>query len=257
MWKRLRIAFLLYVLAFIAIGQWLTARRSTSWESPLRINVYPVAGDHAVSTRDYVDNLSRTEFNDLERFFAAEAERYEVRLERPLRIAVMPPYRGELPTLAGSGSPLATLLWSLRMRWLAARLEWSARGPSADIVAFTVFHAANEGVVLDRSTALRKGLIAVANLFAEGSARGANQMVLAHEVLHTLGARDKYAGPEHLPEYPQGYAEPDAVPRLPQKKAELMAGRIPLDAGHARIPDSLSQVAIGPVTAAEIGWMPR
>ena len=178
-------------------------------------------------------------------------------LERPMRVVVMSPYAGELPELAGSASPLATLFSSLRMRWLAARLEWSAPGPSADIVAFAVFHAANDGVVLDRSTALRKGLIAVANLFAARSARGANQMVLAHELLHTLGARDKYAGPEHLPKYPEGYAEPDAVPRLPQTKAELMAGRIPTDASHARIPDSLTQVAIGPVTAAEIGWRQR
>ena len=61
MWKRLRIAILLYVLAFIAIGQWLTARRTTSWESPLWINVYPIAGDDAVSTHNYVDNLPSME----------------------------------------------------------------------------------------------------------------------------------------------------------------------------------------------------
>jgi hypothetical protein len=34
-----------------------------------------------------------------------------------------------------------------------------------------------------------------------------------------------------------------------------MAGRIPLDAQHAEIPDSLRKVLIGPATAREIGWL--
>ena len=45
-----------------------------------------------------------------------------------------------------------------------------------------------------------------------------------------------------------------AKPLLPQTKAELMAGRIPLDAQHADIPMSLRQVVVGPTTAREIGW---
>ena len=53
---------------------------------------------------------------------------------------------------------------------------------------------------------------------------------------------------------PDGFADPQAVPRLPQSKAELMAGRIPLDQQHAVTPDGLHEVVIGPLTAAEIGW---
>jgi hypothetical protein len=145
------------------------------------------------------------------------------------------------------------LLWSLRMRWLAVRLDWR-EGPSGDIVVFAVFHEPAAGVALDRSTALHKGLIAVANLFASREARATNEIVLAHELLHTLRATDKYSAATNAPSYPDGYAAPDARPLLPQTKAELMAGRIPLDEHRAEMPRDLREVVIGPATAREIGW---
>ena len=86
------------------------------------------------------------------------------------------------------------------MRWLAARLEWNDASPDADIVAFAVYH--DEAVALDRSTALERGLIAVANLFATKTARGSNEVVLAHELLHTLGATDKYDPATNMPLFP-------------------------------------------------------
>ena len=139
------------------------------------------------------------------------------------------------------------------MRWLATRLSWRA-GPSGDIVVFAVFHEPTAGVALDRSTALDKGLIAVANLFADRDATATNQIVLAHELLHTVRATDKYSLTSNTPSYPDGYAAPDARPLLPQTKAELMAGRIALDQQRAEMPADLRQVVIGPATAREIGW---
>ena len=122
------------------------------------------------------------------------------------------------------------------------------------MLVFAVFHEPSAYLALDRSTALRKGLIAVANVFADADARGANQMVLAHELLHTLGATDKYSAGTNLPRFPEGYAAPTAEPLLPQKKAELMAGRIPISSTSAEIPASLREVVVGPATAIEIGW---
>jgi hypothetical protein len=99
---------------------------------------------------------------------------------------------------------------------------------------------------------LRKGLIAVANVFADRSARGSNQVVFAHELLHTLGATDKYDPHNGLPSYPLGFAEPEKLPRYPQRLAEIMGGRIPLSDDDAIIPDSLEKVVIGLETAREI-----
>jgi hypothetical protein len=254
MFRRLRIAALLYILVFVAVAQFLTTRRSTSWDSPLWINVYTVDGDHRSLTRSYIDSLSSTEFSDAEKFLAAEARRHGVGLDQPFRLRIVGEYAGEIPALAPEAGALGTLWWSLRMRWLATWLQWRGAAPSGDILVFAIFHEPAAEVALDRSTALQKGMIAVANLFADPAARGSNQMVLAHELLHTLGATDKYAPGTNAPRFPDGYAAPDAKPLLPQTKAELMAGRIPLDAQRAEIPNTLRQVVIGSATAREIGW---
>ncbi len=253
MLKRLRIIVLLYVLAFVAVGQWLTAKRSTAWDATLWVDLYPVNGDGSTATQRYLDSLTAEEFNGLEPFFTAEARRYGLQVPRPFRIDVRAQYTAALPQLESS-SPVATLWWSLRMRFTAAALRWHATGPNGDILMFVVYHDGAGNAVLDRSTALRKGLIAVANVFADRAARGSNQVVLAHELLHTLGATDKYSPGSNAPRFPEGFADAGAVPRLPQSKAELMAGRIPLDEQHAVTPESLRQVVIGSLTATEIGW---
>jgi len=55
-----------------------------------------------------------------------------------------------------------------------------------------------------------------------------------------------------MPVFPDGYANPEAQPLLPQKRAEIMAGRVPLNAREALMPGSLKEVVIGPATASEI-----
>jgi hypothetical protein len=77
--------------------------------------------------------------------------------------------------------------------------------------------------------------------------------VAAHELFHTLGASDKY-NPDGSVMIPGGLADPTAQPRYPQSYAELMARHRPTDATHSVPPASLDDLAIGPVTAREIGW---
>jgi hypothetical protein len=254
LFKRLRIATLLYVLAFVAVAQFFAARHATNWDASLWVDVYAVDGDGTSSTRQYLDTLSPVEFREIEGFFAREAKRYGVPLEQPFRLRIVGEFPAPLPELDAEGGRLGVLWWSLRMRWLATRLRWQSAGPSGDIVVFAVFHQPSGTVALDRSTALAKGLIAVANLFADREARATNDVVLAHELLHTLQATDKYSAGSNAPLFPDGYAAPEARPLLPQTKAELMAGRMPLDEVHAEMPTSLRQVVVGPATAREIGW---
>ena len=255
MFRRARIAVLLYVMLFVAAGQYLTAARSTDWDSTLWVDVYPLS-DGSRTASDYVAKLDLDELKGVERFFAREARRHGVALEQPFRLNLAPPIAGPLPVLASGASLLDTIGWSLRMRWLATRLQWNSTRPRADIVVFAIYHDGAATPVLDRSLAIEKGLIAVANLFAARAARGSNQVVLAHELLHTLGASDKYAPGTNLPRVPDGLAAPTAQPLYPQAQAELMAGRIAVDATTAETPDGLDAVVIGPMTAAEIGWPP-
>ena len=253
MFKKIRVLILLSILLCVALGEFLAAHRSTDWDDTLWVDVYLVNGDGLEKTQRYIDSIDAKEFEGVDAFFAAEAKRYGVAIGEPFRLNVVGQYRDELP--APSSSMLGTIWWSLEMRWLAAKLGWQSSGPQPDIVAFAISLDSAVSAVLDRSTALRKGLIAVTNLFASREARGSNQVVLAHELLHTLGATDKYALESNLPQFPDGFAEPSLTPPLPQKKAEIMAGRIPLDERHATTPDGLRNVVVGRLTAEEIGWL--
>jgi hypothetical protein len=255
--KRLRIAALLFLLLFVAASQYFAARNATDWNSPLWVDIYAVAGDDHPETRGYVSSLAPLEFADAEAFLTREAKRYGLPLEQPFKLRVVGEHKDPLPQLAGDAGALGVIWWSLRIRWLAARVRWQTDGPNGDIAVFAVFYQPEQGAALDRSTALDKGLIAVANLFAARSAHATNQIVLAHELLHTLRATDKYSPTSNAPLYPDGYADPDARPLLPQSKAELMAGRIPLDERRADIPRDLRDVVIGAATAREIGWRTR
>jgi hypothetical protein len=251
--RRIRIAVLLYVLLFVAAAQYLSLARSTDWDAPLWVDIYPVNGDGSPRTQAFIDSLDPADFQDLEKFFAQQARLHGLGIDRPFRLGVAPQPRPGPPGLPAHPSAFDVLLWSLRMRWYGARLAWSDDRPSPDIQLFAVYTDDASGAALD-SMALRKGLMAVANVFADPAARGRNQFVMAHELLHTVGASDKYAPDTDLPRFPDGYAAPGARPRYPQRRAEIMGGRIPLDPTHARMPASLAQAVIGPATAAEIHW---
>ena len=115
-----------------------------------------------------------------------------------------------------------------------------------------IFH--REGRVLEHSFGLPEGLIGVANGFAVARAEPQNAVVIAHEILHTAGATDKY-DEQGLPRSPEGYAEPGRQPLFPQTHAELMAGSVPLSATEARLPIGLDECVVGPATAREVKWI--
>jgi len=98
-----------------------------------------------------------------------------------------------------------------------------------------------------------RGLIGLINGFASKSYRGSNNVVIAHELMHTLGATDKY-NQLNLPTHPGGFAAPFQEPLFPQRQAEIMGGRIPVSATQAIIPNNLGQVVVGAFTAAELNW---
>ena len=170
------------------------------------------------------------------------------------RVELGPQVDNDIPQLAETPSVVNTLIWSLRMRWFAARVDPGNGRASPDIKLFALYHDENEAAVLDRSTALERGLIAIAKLFAVRASQGANQVVMAHELLHTLGATDKYDLGTNMPIYPDGFAKPSMRPLYPQQAAELMAGRIPVKEHKAQMPSGLHRTVVGSATATEIGW---
>jgi hypothetical protein len=244
----------LYILLFVALGQFLASRRATDWDESLWVDVYLVNGGTSQTVQSYMDTLQPGAFAEVERFFQEQSRSYGLSLDRPFRIQLAAELEGDLPSIPTDGGLLSSIIWSLKMRWFVTRLHWAADTPTPDITLFAVYHDEASGVALDRSTALRKGMIAVANLFGSRSFRGSNQMIVAHELLHTLGATDKYDPATNLPVFPIGFASPERNPLYPQARAELMAGRIPISAGAAEVPHSLDSVVVGASTAFEIGW---
>jgi len=124
-----------------------------------------------------------------------------------------------------------------------------------DIQVFVIYFDPEESQRLAHSLGLQKGLIGVVNAFADNEMSKENNIVIAHELLHTVGASDKYDPRTNQPLFPIGFAEPDREPSLPQKKAEIMAGRIPVDVNKTKSPKSLKKVLLGETTATEIRWL--
>jgi len=65
----------------------------------------------------------------------------------------------------------------------------------------------------------------------------------AHELLHTVGATDKYDA-NGQPLNPTGLADPNSQPHNPQYKAEIMGGRVALTPNRAEIPKGLEEAVV-------------
>lgn len=250
----IRLALLLAVLAFVALGAWLDRRRSTDWDGTLRVTVYPLAASGDATTRGYLAGLDAADFEDLEGFFAEEAGRHGVALAVPVRVRLSRAATGLPPLPDADAGVIGIAAWSLGLRYWAWRVAANDPLPPPDIQVFAIYHAPDGGPAVPDSLGLSKGLMAIAHLYADRDADGGNLVVMAHELLHTLGATDKYDRATLQPHEPEGLGEPDRSPPYPQDHAELMAGRIALGAREAAMPEDLSQVLVGPVTAREIGW---
>jgi hypothetical protein len=253
MWRRIRILILLLVLAFVALNTYFDRVYSTDWNIPLRVAVYSINGDGTDESERFIGELNDDAYVALEAFFEKEAARYNVRMERPVRFTGAQQLREAPPMIDPDAGAPGIALWSLRTRYWAWRAPKPA-GPAPDVKLFVQYHDPRRSPSLPHSMGLQKGLFAIVNVFADRSMLGSNDVVVAHELLHTLGATDKYDLRTNQPAFPDGFAEPAREPRYPQVRAELMGGRIPITSDEADTPASLRQVVVGPATAAEIGW---
>lgn len=257
MWKLIRVSLLLSLLIGVAATTWLDHETTTAWKAPLWVGIFPMNGDGSDTAASYVRGLTVRDFADIETFFANEASRFGVPAARPVRIELYPSPDDAPPALEPGAGPLATVWWSLRMRWFAHRAAAVPGRAPAQIRVFVLYHDPAVSERVPHSHGLQKGLIGLVHAFADEQMRGANNIVIAHETLHTVGATDKYDAGTGAPVYPGGYAEPDRTPRFPQLKAEIMAGERPLSARQHEMPDDLRDVAVGRTTAMEIGWTPQ
>jgi hypothetical protein len=249
----LRILFLLIVLLVVAVKTWQDRYLSTRWHEPLYVAIYPIAADESSVTRAYVAGLDAERLKPIDRFFAREAARYRLHTDEPIRTRLRPELHETPPPRDPSAGVLATALWSLRLRYWAWRVGGQAQDPE-DIRMFVLYHDPALTPTVPHSLGLRQGLIGVVYAFAAPEMDGSNDVVIAHELLHTVGATDKYDPVNDAPRFPDGFGDPAQQPLYPQASAEVMAGRRMVAPNSWQQAEGLDEVVIGPLTALEIRW---
>ena len=251
--KMLRILILLLVLLVVALTTWQDRYRSTRWREPLYVAIYPIAADESPVTLRYVAALDAERFKPIDGFFIREAERYRLNAPEPVKTRLRSEMHDRPPQRAPGAGLLATAWWSLRLRFWAWRASGHVNEPE-DIRMFVLYHDPALTPQVPHSLGLTKGLIGVVYAFAAPDMDGENGVVIAHELLHTVGASDKYLPGTDAPRFPDGYGDPEQVPLYPQRFAEIMAGRKMLSAQRWQQAESLDEVLIGHATALEIRW---
>ena len=254
MWRTLRTGFLVLVLLIVATQAWLDRFSTTRWQRTVYIGAFPAAADASPVTADYLTRLDQAKIDEVRDFVTAEARRYGVGVDEPIELQLYPTLASAPPALDPGASVFTRIVWSLRLRYYRHRMV-AAVSPRPQIAMFLLYHDPALASTLPHSAGLQRGLTAVVHLFASRSQEAQNRIVMAHELLHTFGATDKYDLATGLPKYPDGFADPQLAPLYPQRLAEIMAVKAPFTVTEARMPDSLEDERVGPVTAREIGWV--
>ena len=253
--KNIRIAFLLSVLAVAAIYTKEQRLQTTSWYKPIDVIIFPINGDGNPETDHYIQQLTSKDFQNIDEFFVRGAQQYHLIVEQPVITTLGTQLNSQPPVPPQNRNAiLNVMLWSMKLRYWAYKNTPDNKSNKNRIRLYVLYHQGQANQPLAHSLGIKKGLIGVIHAFANDKQNPQNAIIMAHEILHTVGANDKYDR-NNLPVYPDGYAQPDKKPLYPQRFAEIMAGRIPLSNIQAKIPSNLGHVIVGERTAKEINWI--
>jgi hypothetical protein len=251
--KLTRIGLLASVLIGVAAYSHFTQLRIAGWKETLDVVIYPINGDQTPKTEAYIDMMNVEQFAGVETFMSAEGASYGLPVERPVAVHFAPKITELPPEPPGNKSSLAAIWWSLQMRYWAFRHD--TYEDSSDIRIYVIYKALNDKQPkMELSVGLRKALIGIVNSSPDENSDSYTNIVIVHELLHTLGASDKYDYGALAPVYPDGYADPYKDPLYPQFRGEIMAVRIPTSKSAFSMPASLNNLVIGEKTCLEIQW---
>jgi len=254
--RNFRILILLSILAMAAIYTKEQRLYTTSWFKPIGVTIFPINGDGSAATERYIQQLSGNNFQAIDNFFTRGAKRYQLIINKPISTALGSTISSKPPAPpANRSSTLQIMLWSLKLRFWAYNNTPDDLSNKDRIRLYVLYHQIQDNQPLQHSLGLQKGLIGVIHAFATPNQNKQNTIIMAHEILHTVGASDKYDYSNNQPIYPDGYANPNQKPLHPQRFAEIMAGRLPISASQTKMPTSLRHVVVGKATAQEINWL--
>lgn len=244
---------MLVLVVVLALNLALSQSYHADWSRPLRLVIYPINADHSAVTQAYLNQLNPADFAELADFLRLESSSYRA---APIKIEtyLTPPIEGQPPPFPKFSTVLESVIWSIRMLYWAADYR-GFEGVRADVRIFIQYFSPYNTALPEYSLGIQKGRIGLVNGYADPDQKGLNNYVLMHELLHTLGASDKYHPKTLHPYWPDGFSEPYKLPLYPQHSAEIMGGRAMLSEHEALIPPSLRYAVVGEKTAKEIGWL--
>lgn len=240
----------LLTVGFTSVHQLVYTR---NWNQTLDVVVYPINGDGHLATDSYIQSLTDSTFDVINRWGVREANRHDLDLRTPFSVTLGQAISKMPPTLPADANIISSILWSLRFRFWAWR-NTPGDGGLTQVRMFVVYQTGEDNEALQHSLGLQKGLMGLVYAFSLNKQTAQNNIVIAHELLHTVGAIDKYTV-YGSPSHPEGFANPTRTPLYPQRNAEIMAGRIPTSAGKSYMAESLRSVIVNPYTASEINWI--
>ena len=217
--KYLRVLVLLFILFIVAVDAWLDSARSTDWNSTLNVVVVPINPEKSKAVTDYISNLESETFKPIEGFFDREVQHYLSLNQAAFKLILGSELHEEPPRLTPAGENgdrkmewFNAVVWSLKTRYWVYQVKKNYKHLFPDIMLFVNYYDPAKHRRVQHSLGLEKGLYSIVYAFgSEGDKKG-NHVVIAHELLHTLGASDKYALNSNLPMYPAGYANRDSGP---------------------------------------------
>ena len=252
MFKKIRIAALLCILAAVI---WLAVTDRThpppDWEEPLRIAIYPHNADGSESAGRHIAQQTAEDFQPIVEFFTEQAARYDLPLERPFELAVGAPLDSAPLSPPRPGTFAERLRWGLSIHWW--KLRFRDRDNDPHIIVIAHHYDPENRPNMPCPVAIDEYRLVIANMVAGNTDCQGGLVIIAHELLHTVGASDLHDLATLIPRFPEGFADPDREPRYPQAHAELMAPRIPLSPYSEQEARDFDEVVIGQTTAREIG----
>lgn len=254
---RLRVAMLLVVFTGLALYAYLDkAERDarTNWQRSLNVAVVLLLEGEvdADSTREVEIGLEQ-----LEARLTTEFQRYR-HGPKPFELSFFGPANvAEPPPEPKSDGALDLVTYTYR-QWRYTRAVDSALGLDRDAFDSRIYAVArptsNPRAQWVEGYSQQGGRIGFVRVELNHSMVPLVLAVTAHELMHTLGATDKYdeRGASRVPE---GLAQPELEPLYPQRCAEVMARNRPLTREREVPLDSLNELCVGPYTARELRWL--
>ena len=246
----------LVVVAAYALHDVHARRARKSWDHTLEVAIV-VLRDGPVG-ESAVDAL-RDRAPALEDRLASELHRYRPGAPKPFAFTVLGPIDGApaQPAVRGDGVfALASHAWDLH-RWTR---DVDARGNVAagayDSIVYVTARPPQGKKHMIEGASEQGGRVGTVTVDLDSNAGIVDYAlaVIAHELFHTLDATDHYDDTGRAT-IPDGLAEPDLEPRYPQRFVEVMARGRPISPNDEVVLGSLDELAVGPTTAREIGWL--